>query len=34
MFLEGDRDSLFPHNRYHDKDKEDRQRDHDKLLNI
>jgi len=34
MFLEGDTDSLFPHNCCYDKDKKDRQRDHDKLLDV
>jgi hypothetical protein len=34
FFLEGDGNSFFPHDRYYDKDKEDRQRDHDKLLDV
>lgn len=34
MFLEGDTDSLFPHNSCYDKDKKDWQRNDDKLFDI
>jgi len=31
---ERDRDSIFPYDRHHDKNKKDRQCNHDKLFNI